>query len=398
MLLDVGEHRARELQELVERLACVLVEERTVLLGETVALTLDRRGRALDLLACLQRSQIAADRRVGDARVVEPAPVVVRETVARRHVEPRILRLLELGEPGASGVGLPELILDLGRRPLLAECCVDPCLERQPSQPAQLGVGPEQKDVDAGDHLRDVLVRDVGKLRLAELRERRVRAVAEQQELEVVLPHQVAHPDRPAVGIEDLVERGVAIVAERHLVRLVLGKVRHLQGIEVGDQGFHLRPPLRVELVPVLEVVAGAFLEEPSALSDLRGIGHRIAGDVDVAVDAAVVDPHRRRHGEHAVLPRADCLIRRVDADHVEGRHRHREVHRVPEPEAVLVRLAPLLIEQRVVRVHLLPAFAAGGRLDRVRTGKCRRRRRCQRFFLRFLFAVPQQFLTSQAG
>ena len=60
--------------------------------------------------------------------------------------------------------------------------------------------------------------------------------------------------------------------------------------------------------------------------------------------------------------------------------------------------LTPLLVEQRVVRVHLLPALAAGRRLDRVRTGKCRRRRRCQRFFLRFLFAVPQQFLTSQAG
>ena len=54
----------------------------------------------------------------------------------------------------------------------------------------------------------------------------------------------------------------------------------------------------------------------------------------------------------------ADRLVGGVDADHVEGRHRHREVHRVPEPEPVLVRLAAALVEQRVVGVHLLPALA----------------------------------------
>ena len=57
VLLDVREHRARELQQLVERLACVLVEQRTVLVGQTVALALDLLGRPLDLLARLQRSQ-----------------------------------------------------------------------------------------------------------------------------------------------------------------------------------------------------------------------------------------------------------------------------------------------------------------------------------------------------
>ena len=70
---------------------------------------------------------------------------------------------------------------------------------------------------------------------------------------------------------------------------------------------------------------------------------------------------------EDAVLPRADGLVRRVDAGHVERRHRHREVHRVPEPEAALVGLAPRLGEERVVRVHLLPALAAVRRRDLVR-------------------------------
>ena len=50
----------------------------------------------------------------------------------------------------------------------------------------------------------------------------------------------------------------------------------------------------------------------------------------------------------------------------VERRHRHREVHRVPEPEPVLVDLAPALGEERVVRVHLLPALAPRRGLDLV--------------------------------
>ena len=55
----------------------------------------------------------------------------------------------------------------------------------------------------------------------------------------------------------------------------------------------------------------------------------------------------------------------------VERGHRHREVHRVPEPEPRLVRLPPRLVEKRVVRVHLLPALAARRSRDLVRTRKC---------------------------
>ena len=52
-----------------------------------------------------------------------------------------------------------------------------------------------------------------------------------------------------------------------------------------------------------------------------------------------------------------------------------REVHRVPEPETVLVALAPPLVEARVVRVHLLPALAARRRLDRERAREGAERR-----------------------
>jgi len=63
-----------------------------------------------------------------------------------------------------------------------------------------------------------VLVGDVGEVALAELRERRVGAVAEQQELEVVLPHQVSHAEHAHVRVEQVVERRIAVLAERDLI------------------------------------------------------------------------------------------------------------------------------------------------------------------------------------
>ena len=140
---------------------------------------------------------------------------------------------------------------------------------------------------------------------------------------------------------------------------------------DLVDQRADLGLPLLVQLRPVLVVVARATLEELHALGDLLRVGDRVAGDVDEAVDHPVVDAHRGRHGEHAVLPRADGLIGAVDALHVERGHRHREVHRVPEPEALLVLLAACLVENRVVRIHLLPALAARWSLDFVRAGEC---------------------------
>ena len=229
----------------------------------------------------------------------------------------------------------------------------------------------------ASDHLRDVLVGNVGEAALAQLGERRVGAVAEQQELEVLLPHHLAEPQGALVGVEYVEERRVAIVVEHHLVGLVLRQRRHPQLGDLGDQRLHLLAPLGVELLPVGEVVAGAALEELGALRDLGRVGDGVAGDVDVAVDDAVVDAHRRRHGEDAVLPCPNGLVGAVDAGHVEGRHGQREVHRVPEPETVLVLLASRGREECVVGIDLLPALAAGRGVDRVRARECARGRRC---------------------
>jgi hypothetical protein len=188
-----------------------------------------------------------------------------------------------------------------------------------------------------------------------------------------VLPHQVAAAQGALVRVEHLDGRGVLLVPLHHLVRLVVGEVRDVEVRDLLDQRLHLLLEGLVELVPVLVVVARAPLEEGGTLGDLVRVGHRVPGDVDVAVDDPVVDSHRDRQRKEAVLPLAERLVGRVDAGHVERRHRHREVHRVPEPEPALVGLAPALGEQGVVRVHLLPALAARRCLDLVRARECAR-------------------------
>ena len=89
-----------------------------------------------------------------------------------------------------------QLGVDLVLRAALDERAVQPLSIASRARRRSSALGPEQEDVDARDHLRDVLVGDVGQVRLAEDREGHVGAVPEQQELEVVLPHQVAAAQR----------------------------------------------------------------------------------------------------------------------------------------------------------------------------------------------------------
>ena len=187
------------------------------------------------------------------------------------------------------------------------------------------------------------------------------------------------------VGLQQLHVAELAI-GEQNLVGLVLRQPGYLDGLDLAIEGLHLFPPLDVELVPVLEVIARALLEELGPLGNQVRVGDRVGRDVDVAVDHAIVDAHRGRHGEGPVLPAGEGEVRDVHLAHVEGGHRQREVHRVPEPEPVLVSFLAVLVEQGPVRIHLLPALAAGGGLDREGTGECTHLgcRGCHRSLLRW--------------
>ena len=73
VLLDVREDRARQREQLLEPLPRVVVQQRGVLRRELLPRLGDVRGGPLDVRARVQRADVADQRRVRDARVVEPA-------------------------------------------------------------------------------------------------------------------------------------------------------------------------------------------------------------------------------------------------------------------------------------------------------------------------------------
>ena len=288
VLLDVGEDHAREPEQLVEALARLLVEQRAVLLGEPVTLALRAPRSAARSPRRPIRAHVADERRVRDARVVEPAAVVVVEPVAGRHVEPRVLHLLELLEPRLARVALRQLGVDLlvasgpRRTPSPRRC------RREAREALELGVRARR----AARRSRRPSGRCAGRGcpggRPCRSRRTSRRSPYPSRRNSLWCCH-TSSPQRSsaAVRVEHLDRYAVLRSSLEHdLVRLVLGELRDAKRGELGDQRLHLQLPLRVQLVPVLEVVARALLEELRALGDLGGIGDRVAGDVDVAVDA----------------------------------------------------------------------------------------------------------------
>ena len=147
---------------------------------------------------------------------------------------------------------------------------------------------------------------------------------------------------------------------------LELAELRHRDRLALGDQVFHALLPAAEQFVPVLVIMPGAFLEFGEAFLDLRGVGDAVRGDVHAAVDDPVFDAEHGRKGEYASRHRAERRIGHLGADAVERRHRLRKMHRIVEPEDLVV----LRAEAREVRVHVLGVFGAGQRPDFGRQGK----------------------------
>ena len=171
----------------------------------------------------------------GIERVVEPGAVVVVQAVSGAHVEPGVLHRLERLQPAAPRLAAAELLDRSRPASARSRSRVDAGLARQPRQVAQLGVGP-----NSGTSMPETIWAMCwsgisGRRALAEVGEREVRAVAEQQELEVVLPHLLVHPQRPVVGVEHADEPGVAVL-EGDGVVLVGVERRHLERVDLGDQ------------------------------------------------------------------------------------------------------------------------------------------------------------------
>ena len=192
-----------------------------------------------------------------------------------------------------------------------------------------------------------------GKAFLQEIEEHDVGAVAEHQELGVVVPHLREQVDTAVVALAHEVVRGEATGLGDHQFIVHLAQLRDLDLLQLADQVADSHLPLSVELVPVLVVVTRASLEDLQPSLDLLGVGNRVRRDVDAPVHDAVLDPEGGGENEDPGRVGPDRRVGDLGRDRVEGRHGFGEVHRVVEPEPLVV----LGLEPGEVGVHRGPPF-----------------------------------------
>jgi len=92
------------------------------------------------------------------------------------------------------------------------------------------------------------------------------------------------------------------MVVQQLLLVLDLRQVRYRERGELRDRTVDRGLPAGHEHVPVLVVEADPRQEDLEPLLDLRRVADLVRGDVDVAVDDAVLDPENRRDLEDAAL------------------------------------------------------------------------------------------------
>ena len=191
----------------------------------------------------------------------------------------------------------------------------------------------------------------------------------------MVLPHLQAHVDELVVLGEQVVAAADPGVLEDQRLVLDLGQLVEMDGVQFGEQTLHLDFPGLVQRVPVLVVEPGALHERGHALLDFLRVRYAHRGDVDVAVDDAVVDAQRRRHEE-----RPGVVLRQGEEpglvpQQVERVMRLGVVQPVVEPELTVLELRPLRVvraELVVVGEQLLPSLGAGDGGHLVRAEKLR--------------------------
>src|SRR6185312_4165590 len=112
--------------------------------------------------------------------------------------------------------------------------------------------------------------------------------------------------------------------------------------------------------------IESTLLKLLRAACDLCRIGHGVAADVHPSVDDAVIDSQSRRQAVHTRIGGAERTVSGLGGHHVESRHRLRKMHRVVEPETLVVPFAEL----RMVGVGGLRPFGPRHDLQRAGQGK----------------------------
>ncbi len=227
---------------------------------------------------------------------------MVIEPVAGGGVEPGFARPVERLDPAAAGFAQlrkrrHDRLWDRRRRGTAHRRRV-----RRPGGASFLSlfIRPKHQHVDARHHARNRLVGDLRKDLFAELKEHQVRAVAEHQELEMVMPHL-------GEALDAAMERHAYVVILRdtlglqyHGLILEIGQLGHLNRIDLGDQSAQAPFPFAVQLGPVFVVVRRALLEYLEAALHFLGVGDRMRRDVDAAVHDPMFDAERGGKSEHA--------------------------------------------------------------------------------------------------
>ena len=120
----------------------------------------------------------------------------------------------------------------------------------------------------------------------------------------------------------------------------------------------------------MLVVIARPPREQLRATGECRLVGDRVRADVDVAVEDPALDAERRRDDEEAGARLVEGHHGVLEHERVEGVEGLRGMQPVLEPEPALLECSPVLAEDDVVGVHLLPPRALGRNRHLERAGE----------------------------
>lgn len=366
VVLHEVEHGAGQLQLLVEALEIGTGQRGPRLVRQAIAIDGHLLSGRLDAVPRPQLPDVAADEPEGVLEVIGPHGIVVVEAGAGGEVEPRLLRAGEVGQPLLTS-GLPDERGQHRRERAVAEHLVDAQFHRCTSQTAQLTVGPEQVDVDAGDRARDLQVAELRQQLPAELEVVEVRGVAEVEELEVVLPQLDAQIEHVVIAATEVVGPPHTAPRQHLLRRHHLREIGEGDRVEPAEQVADAHHPGGVELVPVLVVEPSALGEQWLARRDDLWIVDRTGAEVHVAVEDAEVEAAGSRHHVVAMVELAQRDHRILQEGGLERLQRPRPVDGLPKPEHRLLVLAPSSAERQRIAVQRLPALRARRRGDVVR-------------------------------
>ncbi len=355
----------RQCDHLIVGRALLLVREQLSVIGDQpAALIAQPPDLALQRLACAHAAHVPRKSGEGHAEVVIPTAVIVIEPIADIDVEPGFARNIQFLEPTATRFARrTQRLQDVLHGRSFPELRIDFELDRTTREPPQLIVGPKYFRIDSRDHPRDGLVGDFWKRLFAEIEKCQVRAIPQQQKLEVVVPHPEVAFERLLVGYQEVVVRGDAAARVHVFERLEFRQCRGRQGLGVLDQLQHLSLPLLVQRFPVLVVIERALLELCGAARDFRGIGNAVSANVYPAIDDSVIDAQCGRQTMHPSVGRTQRAISRLCGHHVECRHGLGKVHRIVEPEFMVV----VFRELNVIGIGRLGPFGTRYDLHRAR-------------------------------